>query len=99
MLDALTPLDAEVSASLDPEDWSALRALGHRMLDDMFDHLADVRTRPVWQAMPAQARGALHTGLPLAAGSAEQAYAEFQRLVQPYATGNPHPRFMGWVHG
>ena len=23
----------------------------------------------------------------------------FQRLVQPYATGNLHPRFMGWVHG
>ena len=26
-------------------------------------------------------------------------YETFQRLVQPYATGNLHPRFMGWVHG
>jgi len=99
MLDALTPLDTGVSASLDPEDWSALRALGHRMLDDMVDHLAGLRTRPVWQPMPAQARRALHKGLPLAGGSAEQAYADFRHLVQPYATGNPHPRFMGWVHG
>ena len=24
---------------------------------------------------------------------------DFRRLVQPYATGNLHPRFMGWVHG
>ena len=23
--------------TLDPEDWGALRALGHRILDDMFD--------------------------------------------------------------
>ncbi len=26
-------------------------------------------------------------------------YQTFQRLVVPYATGNLHPRFMGWVHG
>lgn len=25
--------------SLDPEDWDALRALGHRMVDDMLNYL------------------------------------------------------------
>ena len=39
------------SFSLDPaspSDWSAVRAQGHRMLDDLFDHLAQIRERPVW---------------------------------------------------
>jgi glutamate/tyrosine decarboxylase-like PLP-dependent enzyme len=26
-------------------------------------------------------------------------YAEFDRSIAPYATGNTHPGFMGWVHG
>ena len=38
--------------SLDPDDWSATRALGHRMLDDVFDDLERVRSRPVWQRLP-----------------------------------------------
>ena len=38
--------------SLDPADWSGLRALGHRMLDDMFDHVAGLRDGPVWRPMP-----------------------------------------------
>ena len=25
--------------TLDPEDWDSMRALGHRMLDDMVDYL------------------------------------------------------------
>jgi aromatic-L-amino-acid/L-tryptophan decarboxylase len=85
--------------SLDPEDWSELRALGHRMVDDMIDYLAEVRTRPVWQMLPAELRDELGAGLPAQPVDAEMAYADFRRLVQPYATGNVHPRFMGWVHG
>jgi glutamate/tyrosine decarboxylase-like PLP-dependent enzyme len=85
--------------SLDPADWSGLRALGHRMLDDMFDHLAGLHDGPVWQKMPAPLRQELRTGLPRDPSPPEAVYADFQRLVQPYATGNLHPRFMGWVHG
>ena len=33
--------------SLDPEDWDELRALGHRMVDDLLDYLRTVRERPV----------------------------------------------------
>jgi len=86
-------------SSLDPQDWGALRALGHRMVDDMIDHLAEVRSRPVWQPIPAHARAALATPLPRAAGDPAAAYALFRTHVLPYATGNTHPRFMGWVHG
>ena len=85
--------------TLDPDDWSGLRALGHRMVDDMIDHLAQVRSRPVWQQMPAAVRAAFAAGPPRGGASAESVYDDFTRLVLPYGTGNTHPRFMGWVHG
>ncbi|WP_211251769.1 hypothetical protein, partial [Andreprevotia chitinilytica] len=87
------------SDSLDPQDWQDLRALGHQMLDDMFDFMAGLRDRPVWQPMPAELRAELKTPLPHAAGSLADTYGDFQRLVQPYIAGNIHPRFMGWVQG
>jgi len=85
--------------SLDPADWRALRMLGHRMLDDMFDHLEGQASGPVWQKMPAALRAELNAPLPRAPGDPADAYAQFRRLVLPYATGNLHPAFMGWVHG
>ncbi len=86
-------------ATLDPEDWTELRALAHRILDDMFDHLEGVRERPVWQQMPDAARESLRAPLPRAPGSLADAYRSLQDNVIPYTVGNPHPGFMGWVHG
>jgi len=86
-------------AGLDPQDWGALRALGHRMLDDMFDRLAAQSEGPVWRPMPAGLRAEVRTGLPQEGASPDAMYDRFQRLIAPYATGNTHPRFMGWVHG
>ncbi len=85
--------------TLDPDDWSGLRALGHRMVDDMFDHLAGLRSQPVWRPMPADVRGEFRAPLPHAPSAAEHAYATFTDTILPYANGNTHPRFMGWVHG
>ena len=86
-------------SDLDPEDWTSLRALGHRMLDDMFDYVAEVRDRPVWQQMPAEIRAEFQSPLPHAAMDPVAVYESVRRLVVPYATGNVHPGFMGWVHG
>ena len=85
--------------SLDPADWSELRSLGHCMLDDMFDHLGALRDGPVWQPMPQSLPRQLRTSLPREPSSAADVYERFRRLVLPYATGNLHPGFMGWVHG
>lgn len=85
--------------SLDPADWQGLRAQGHRMLDDMFDHLETLRERPVWQPIPAAVRGAFGEPLPKAPTDLATAHARFMTQVLPYAVGNAHPRFMGWVHG
>ncbi len=94
-----SPHDTPANKSLDPNDWTDLRSLGHRMVDDMFDHLSTLRDRPVWQPMPVALRRELRQPLPRDPSPAEAVYDNFQRLVQPYATGNLHPRFMGWVHG
>ena len=40
--------------TLDPQDWDAMRLLGHRMLDEMLDYLKTVKERPVWQPFPPQ---------------------------------------------
>ncbi len=91
--------DSEAATDLDPEDWSALRALGHRMLDDMVDHLRDLRQGPVWRPMPAALREAFRAPLPVAGADAAVVYDRFRATILPYGTGNTHPRFTGWVHG
>ena len=85
--------------TLDPETWDPLRALAHRMLDDMLDYTAEIRRRPVWQAMPAEVRARFRAPLPAAPADLAEVYREFQEIVLPYAGGNVHPGFMGWVHG
>jgi len=38
-----------IEETLDPEDWESMRALGHRMMDDMIDYMRTIRERPVWR--------------------------------------------------
>lgn len=85
--------------SLDPADWQELRVQGQRMLDDMLDYLEHIRERPVWQPIPPQVRERLHETLPAGPGSLAGVHEIFMRDVLPYAVGNAHPGFMGWVHG
>ncbi|MBS0331524.1 MAG: cytochrome D ubiquinol oxidase subunit I [Proteobacteria bacterium] len=86
-------------SGLDPRDWEDLRAQGHRMLDDMFDNLATVAERPLWQAPTPEQRARCRAPLPRAAGSLAEAHAQFMADVAPYGSGNRHPGFMGWVQG
>ncbi|WP_315721047.1 MULTISPECIES: pyridoxal phosphate-dependent decarboxylase family protein [unclassified Bradyrhizobium] len=85
--------------TLDPRDWDELRAQGHRMLDDMFDYVAGIRDRPVWQPMSPPTRERFRSRLPHAPTDLAEVYRDFSELVVPHATGNVHPGFMGWVHG
>jgi aromatic-L-amino-acid decarboxylase len=87
------------NGSLDPRDWSGLRALGHRMLDEMFDDLAGLRDGPVWRKMPGALRDAWAEPLPRAGQDADLVYDTVRRSIAPYVVGNRHPRFFGWVHG
>jgi aromatic-L-amino-acid/L-tryptophan decarboxylase len=90
---------SESSETLDPQNWDEIRAQGHRMLDDMIDYAANIRERPVWQPIPDQVRARFHAELPRQPGDLSEVYREFNDFIVPYATGNVHPGFMGWVHG
>jgi aromatic-L-amino-acid decarboxylase len=85
--------------SLDPDDWAALRALAHRAVDDAFEYVADVRTRPVWQSVPDEVIAQLRKPVPRRPQGAEQVYEDFRRIVLPYPMGNLHPRFWAWYMG
>ncbi|HXE58430.1 MAG TPA: pyridoxal-dependent decarboxylase [Gemmatimonadales bacterium] len=89
----------EQEETLDPADWEALRRLGHRMVDDMFDYLRTVRERPVWRPVPAEVKERLAEPVPLEPRDPAAVYREFVRDVLPYPSGNIHPRFWGWVKG
>jgi aromatic-L-amino-acid/L-tryptophan decarboxylase len=88
-----------VSATLDPDDWDDIRAHGHRMLDDMLDYVARIRDRPVWRPIPDEVRARFRQALPHQSSDLGEVYSEFTDFIVPYATGNVHPGFMGWVHG
>jgi len=85
--------------SLDPTDGQALRAQGHRMLDDMLDYIEHIRERPVWQPIPNQVRASMHQPLNREPTALAEVHQSFMDEVLPYALGNVHPGFMGWIHG
>jgi aromatic-L-amino-acid/L-tryptophan decarboxylase len=93
------PLNDETLDPATPQDWDALRALGHRMVDDMLGFLEHLRDRPVWQPIPPDAKAAMRVPLPHEPQGADAVYEEFLQNVLPYPIGNIHPRFWGWVVG
>ena len=84
---------------LDPTDWTMFAADAHRALDEVIAHLATLRDRPVWQEMPPAVRQRFTTPLPRGETPLTGVLAEAKANIMPYATGNGHPLFMGWVHG
>lgn len=69
------------------------------MLDDMMDYLEQIRARPVWQPVPVRVRDRFREALPQEPGDLAAVHRAFMDDVLPYAVGNVHPGFMGWVHG
>lgn len=89
----------EPEETLDPTDWESLRILGHKMLDDMLNHLRDIRKQPVWQPIPMKVKSKFKVPLPKEGQDRETVYREFIENILPYPLGNIHPRFWGWVVG
>jgi aromatic-L-amino-acid decarboxylase len=90
---------AQAAVGLDPENWSALRTQSHRMLDDVLDYVERIRSRPVWQPMSEDVRAAFRVELPRRPAELAEVHRDFLAHILPYAVGNVHPGFMGWVHG
>jgi glutamate/tyrosine decarboxylase-like PLP-dependent enzyme len=89
----------EASRELGTGDLEEFRRTGHGLVDAVADHLATLPERPVWQPLPDDLRAEL-LSLPLPDGpTALGPLAEtMARDVLPYAMGNGHPAFFGWVN-
>ncbi len=94
-------MESRMSAetSLDPVDWTPFRQQAHEMLDDALNYIQHIRERPVWQPVPADARAHFREPVPYEGSSLGEVHRRFLKDILPYATGNTHPGFMGWVHG
>jgi glutamate/tyrosine decarboxylase-like PLP-dependent enzyme len=69
------------------------------MIDDIFDYLKEIRTRPVWQNVHSEIKDYFNSPLPLDGEPLEQVYNQFLDKILPYPMGNIHPRFWGWALG
>ncbi|OQP66016.1 amino acid decarboxylase [Niastella vici] len=85
--------------TLDPQDWSTLNELGHRMLDDLFYYLETTRQRPVYTKPTAAALASMQQPVPEQPQDAKAVYEEFFNHVLPFNINNIHPRFWAWVQG
>ena len=85
--------------TLDPHDWDAFRTQAHRMLDDILSYTKDIRERPVWQPIPDEVRQRFREPVPVGPSPLAEIHQEFMNSILPFAAGNVHPGFMGWVHG
>ena len=53
----------------------------------------------MWRPAPPEVVREFSRPLPTQPQSLEQVLDDFSTMIRPYATGNLHPLFMGWVHG
>ncbi|NML20313.1 amino acid decarboxylase [Pseudoflavitalea sp. G-6-1-2] len=86
-------------ATLDPQDWTSIRTLGHQMLDDMLDYLQSAGQLPAWKKPSAYAVGSMNQPLPEQSQEAASVYEDFFNQVLPFNNNNVHPRFWAWVQG
>ncbi len=93
------PVDDDALETLDPGDWQAMRELAHRMIDDAFEDVRNVRDRPAWRPMPDGHRERFALPLPREPQGAEEAYRAYRDDVAPYRMGNDHPRFWAYYMG
>lgn len=85
--------------TLDPQNWSVLNDLAHRMLDDIFYYLETAGQRPVYTKPADNAINSMQQPLPQVGEPVADIYKAFLTNVLPYNTNNIHPRFWAWVQG
>lgn len=85
--------------TLDPENWDAMRKLGHRMIDDLFDYWENIRNEKIWKPIPQEVKEFLDQPIPEKGQDPEEVYQEFKQNIFPYNKGNVHPRFFAWIQG
>jgi glutamate/tyrosine decarboxylase-like PLP-dependent enzyme len=84
--------------TLDPENWNGIRALGHRMLDDMMDHQKNIASLS-FSFPTKESVSDICVPLTEEGEGEEKVYEVFQRSIRPYMLKNTDPRFWGAVVG
>ena len=85
--------------TLDPENWDAMRQLGHQMIDDLFDYWENIREEKIWKPIPEEVKEFLDQPIPEKGQDPAEVYQEFKQNIFPYNKGNVHPRFFAWIQG
>ncbi|HEY1877379.1 MAG TPA: hypothetical protein VGG66_07900, partial [Rhizomicrobium sp.] len=80
--------DKAFQGTLDSADWAQTRQQAHRMLDDMLDHIQNIRGQPVWQLMPQETRDAFRAPLPREPQPIDAIHDQFLTSILPYGSGN-----------
>jgi hypothetical protein len=87
-----------IEETLDPADWESMRALGHRMVDDMLTYLQNVRSVP--SGFPTkEAIEDICVPLTDDGDGEEKVYEVFQHSILPFTFPITRPRFWALVAG
>lgn len=84
--------------SLDPKNWKAFRKTAHAMLDVSLDRMESSCEGRVWTPVTDELAKNIREPLPLGPSEYEDITVALEEII-PYAPGNIHPRFFGWVNG
>ena len=69
--------------TLDPSDWSEIRTLGHKVIDDMIDYLSTIRDTKVWEPMPQASVDFLSGNIPKDGEPIDTIYQEIKDHILP----------------
>jgi len=84
--------------SLDPENWDEMRALGHRIVDDVMTYLEHIREADT-NYPTKEAIQKITSSLPDEGYGEEETYEVFLENILPYTPYHIKPRFWGVVAG
>jgi aromatic-L-amino-acid decarboxylase len=88
----------KIEETLDPENWEDMRALGHKMLDDMIDFQRDSAKREYRRTTP-QAVEDISVPLPTKGEGEKKVFDIYKRSIKPHSGSTLSPRFWGAVAG
>ena len=84
--------------TLDPENWEELTKLGHKMIDDLMNHLKTIREQP-FKPPTVEALKTLLTPLAEKGEGEEAVYQLFKESMLPHTLKWTRPDFWGYVIG
>ena len=81
--------------TLDPQDWTELRALAHRAVDDAVDYMASLRERPAWEHAPARGQGPLRRAAAAGPAARRRDLRRVPRVRAPLPARQQPPAVLG----